>query len=100
MRNQTKQVADKTSVTTTRCLTAHNKDKRSQDVYKRQHKKRQLSVAEFVEGIVKGDVTILSQAVTLVEDVYKRQGSMRRIQSLMQRIRQSSASELRRKMLM
>ncbi len=32
-------------------------------------KKRELSVAEFVEGIVKGDVTILSQAVTLVESV-------------------------------
>ena len=27
-------------------------------------KKRQRSVAEFVEGIVKGDVTVLSQAVT------------------------------------
>lgn len=32
-------------------------------------KKRQLSVSDFVEGIVKGDVTILSQAVTLVESV-------------------------------
>lgn len=32
-------------------------------------KKRQRSVAEFVEGIVKGDVTVLSQAVTLVESV-------------------------------
>ena len=32
-------------------------------------RKRQLSVVEFVEGIVKGDVTILSQAVTLVESV-------------------------------
>ncbi|WP_291529410.1 methylmalonyl Co-A mutase-associated GTPase MeaB [Bacteroides sp. UBA939] len=32
-------------------------------------KKRELSVAEFVEGIVKGDVTVLSQAVTLVESV-------------------------------
>ena len=31
--------------------------------------KRQLSVAEFVEGIVKGDITILSRAVTLVESV-------------------------------
>ena len=38
---------------------------------KRKPKKRQLSVAEFVEGIVKGDVTILSQAVTLVESVRK-----------------------------
>ena len=36
---------------------------------KRKPKKRQLSVAEFVEGIMKGDVTILSQAVTLVESV-------------------------------
>ena len=36
---------------------------------KRKPKKRQLSVTEFVEGIVKGDVTILSQAVTLVESV-------------------------------
>ncbi len=33
---------------------------------KRKPRKRQLSVAEFVEGIVKGDITILSQAVTLV----------------------------------
>lgn len=30
-------------------------------------KRRQLSVDEMVEGILKGDVTILSQAVTLVE---------------------------------
>ena len=36
---------------------------------KRKPKKRELSVAEFVEGIVKGDITILSQAVTLVESV-------------------------------
>lgn len=36
---------------------------------KRKPKKRQLSVAEFVDGITKGDVTILSQAVTLVESV-------------------------------
>ena len=36
---------------------------------KRKPKKRQLSVAEYVEGIVKGDVTILSRAVTLVESV-------------------------------
>ena len=36
---------------------------------KRRHRKRQLSVAEYVEGIVKGDVTVLSQAVTLVESV-------------------------------
>lgn len=37
---------------------------------KRGHfRRRQLSVGEMVEGIVKGDVTILSQAVTLVESV-------------------------------
>ncbi|MCD8310613.1 MAG: methylmalonyl Co-A mutase-associated GTPase MeaB [Prevotellaceae bacterium] len=32
-------------------------------------KRRELSVGEYVEGIVKGDITILSQAVTLVESV-------------------------------
>jgi LAO/AO transport system kinase len=32
-------------------------------------KRRELTVAEMVEGITKGDVTILSQAVTLVESV-------------------------------
>ena len=32
-------------------------------------RRRELSAAELVEGIVKGDVTILSQAVTLVESV-------------------------------
>ena len=32
-------------------------------------KRRVFSIAEMVEGIVKGDVTILSQAVTLVESV-------------------------------
>ena len=32
-------------------------------------RRRELSVAEMVEGIVKGDITILSQAVTLVESV-------------------------------
>ena len=32
-------------------------------------RRRQLSVAEMVEGIVKGDITILSQAVTLVESI-------------------------------
>lgn len=36
---------------------------------KRKPRKRQLSAAEFAEGIVRGDVTILSQAVTLVESV-------------------------------
>lgn len=32
-------------------------------------KKRQMTVGEYVEGIVKGDVTVLSQAVTLVESI-------------------------------
>jgi len=32
-------------------------------------KKRELTVPDYVEGIVKGDVTILSQAVTLVESL-------------------------------
>lgn len=32
-------------------------------------RRRRLSAAEFVEGIVKGDITILSQAVTLIESV-------------------------------
>lgn len=32
-------------------------------------KRRQFTAAEYVEGIVRGDVTILSQAVTLVESV-------------------------------
>ena len=32
-------------------------------------KKRELSVADYVDGIVKGDVTTLSRAVTLVESV-------------------------------
>lgn len=32
-------------------------------------KRRQFTAGEFVEGIVKGDVTVLSQAVTLVESV-------------------------------
>ena len=36
---------------------------------KRKHRKRELSVAEYVDGIVKGDTTILSQAVTLVESL-------------------------------
>ncbi len=31
--------------------------------------KKKLSVSEYVEGIVKGDITILSRAVTLVESV-------------------------------
>ncbi len=33
------------------------------------YRRRELSVAEIVEGIIKGDVTVLSQAVTLVESV-------------------------------
>jgi len=32
-------------------------------------RRREFTVAEMVEGIIKGDVTILSQAVTLVESV-------------------------------
>ena len=32
-------------------------------------RRRELSAAEMVEGIIKGDVTILSQAVTLIESV-------------------------------
>jgi len=32
-------------------------------------RRREMTVAEMVEGIVKGDVTVLSQAVTLVESV-------------------------------
>lgn len=32
-------------------------------------KKRELSVADYVDGIVKGDITTLSRAVTLVESV-------------------------------
>ncbi|MDR1004399.1 MAG: methylmalonyl Co-A mutase-associated GTPase MeaB [Prevotellaceae bacterium] len=35
--------------------------------YLARHKKRELSVNDYVEGIVKGDITILSRAVTLVE---------------------------------
>lgn len=35
----------------------------------RQAKRRHLSVEDYVQGIVKGDITILSQAVTLVESV-------------------------------
>ena len=36
---------------------------------RRRFRRRELSAAEMVEGITKGDVTILSQAVTLVESV-------------------------------
>lgn len=35
----------------------------------RKVKRRTLSVSEFVEGIVKGNITVLSQAVTLVESL-------------------------------
>ena len=37
--------------------------------YFRRAKRRQMTAAEYVEGILKGDVTILSQAVTLVESL-------------------------------
>lgn len=36
---------------------------------KRKPRRRQLTAGEFVEGILKGNVTLLSQAVTLVESV-------------------------------
>lgn len=39
-------------------------------------KRRQLSVGEYVEGIIKGDVTVLSQAVTLVESMKPEHQSM------------------------
>ena len=37
--------------------------------YFRRAKRRQMTAAEYVEGMLKGDVTILSQAVTLVESL-------------------------------
>ena len=37
--------------------------------FRRKAHKRLLSVGEYVEGILKGDTTVLSQAVTLVESV-------------------------------
>lgn len=37
--------------------------------YFRRAKRRQMTASEYVEGILKGDVTILSQAVTLVESL-------------------------------
>ena len=37
--------------------------------YFKRHKRHQLSAGEYVDGILKGDVTILSQAVTLVESL-------------------------------
>ncbi|KAA6338873.1 putative GTPase [termite gut metagenome] len=36
---------------------------------RQQTKKHELSVNEFVEGIIKGNVTVLSQAVTLIESI-------------------------------
>lgn len=38
-------------------------------IHRGRYRRRELTVAEMVEGIVKGDVTILSQAVTLIESV-------------------------------
>ena len=38
-------------------------------VKRSRYKRQELSVADMVEGIVKGNVTILSQAVTLIESV-------------------------------
>lgn len=35
----------------------------------RKVKKRELSVSDFVDGILKGNITVLSQAVTLVESI-------------------------------
>lgn len=35
--------------------------------YLKRRKKRQLSTEEYIEGILRGDITILSQAITLVE---------------------------------
>ena len=37
--------------------------------YLKRNRRRELSAAEMVDGILKGDVTILSQAVTLIESV-------------------------------
>ena len=36
----------------------------------------QLTAAQYVEGIIKGDVTILSQAVTLVESLLPEHQSL------------------------
>ena len=36
---------------------------------RKQAKKRDLTIADYVDGIVKGDITVLSRAVTLVESV-------------------------------
>ncbi len=35
--------------------------------YLKRRKKRQLSTEEYIEGILRGDITILSQAITLIE---------------------------------
>lgn len=43
---------------------------------KRIARKRQLSVSEYVEGIRKGDIMILSRAVTLVESVHPEHQSI------------------------
>ena len=37
--------------------------------FRKKPRRREFSVGEYVEGIVKGNVTVLSQAVTLVESV-------------------------------
>ena len=37
--------------------------------FRNRPKRRQFTVGEYVEGIVKGDITMLSRAVTLVESV-------------------------------
>lgn len=37
--------------------------------YLKRNKRRSLSVSDYVEGILRGDVTVLSRAVTLVESV-------------------------------
>ena len=36
---------------------------------RKQAKKRDLTIADYVDGIVKGDITVLSRAVTLIESV-------------------------------
>ena len=43
---------------------------------RRQFRRREYSVSEMVEGVLKGDVTILSQTVTLVESVNAAHQSM------------------------
>ena len=40
--------------------------------FRKKPRRREFSVGEYVEGIVKGNVTVLSQAVTLVESVKPR----------------------------